>query len=470
MDKYKKLASNTLLFAISTFSSKLLSLMVKPLLSYWFESPAVNGVADILVMCSNLLIPLVSLGISNAVIRFGLEKGVSKQQVYSNGLLCIGMGFGLMVLLYPLLRLLPWGTQYVPLIYVYVLISCLRTLHCQFVRAREMRRLYALDGILCTVVTLAFYVLFLRVLNWGALGYLLAVICADAFSALFLFFVAGIGKYIKLHHINKRLLRAMLRYALPLVPASVFWWVTNASDRFFVAAMMENGEYWTGIYGQSYVLPSLLAVISTVFTEAWQLSAFTDGTQRGREHFFSKVFGAYQGVTMLAGAGVILVCQPVMHIWKEDYFQAWEFIPILTLATIFSSLCNFLNSVYMVEKRSNLSLVTMGAGAAANCILNFALIPSMGVMGAAIATLASYVIVFLLRAYNTRKMICIDFQPLRLSINLAALVLQTLMMQVDFPLWPILCCLVCAFLVLFNFGDLLELMRRLLSRGKRRTG
>jgi hypothetical protein len=78
----------------------------------------------------------------------------------------------------------------------------------------------------------------------------------------------------------------MLRYALPLVPASIFWWITNASDQFFVAAMLEDGTSWTAVLGASYKLPTILSIVSTIFTEAWQISAFTDGTDSQREQFF----------------------------------------------------------------------------------------------------------------------------------------------------------------------------------------
>lgn len=88
----------------------------------------------------------------------------------------------------------------------------------------------------------------------------------------------------------------MLRYALPLVPASIFWWITNASDQFFVAAMLEDGTSWTAVLGASYKLPTILSIVSTIFTEAWQISAFTDGTDSQREQFFSRVFSAYQSL------------------------------------------------------------------------------------------------------------------------------------------------------------------------------
>ena len=70
-EKYTTLVSNTLLFAISNFSSKLLSFFIRPYLSYALDSPDVMGVSSLLQQATNLLIPVVSLGVAYAVIRFG---------------------------------------------------------------------------------------------------------------------------------------------------------------------------------------------------------------------------------------------------------------------------------------------------------------------------------------------------------------------------------------------------------------
>ncbi len=76
--KYSTLVSNTLLFAISNFSSKLLSFFIRPYLSYALDTPDIMGVSSLLQQATNLLIPVVSLGVSYAVIRFGLDKKVKQ--------------------------------------------------------------------------------------------------------------------------------------------------------------------------------------------------------------------------------------------------------------------------------------------------------------------------------------------------------------------------------------------------------
>ena len=140
-DKYSKLAGNTLIFAISSFSSKLLSLIVQPFLTYAMAEISDLGLSKILSQYANLLIPFVSMGMSNAIIRFGLDKGNSEKQVFTNGLLTILGGFGILVLCWPIARFLPDMAQYGLLIYLYVLMSCLRTLCTQFVRSRQWNKL-----------------------------------------------------------------------------------------------------------------------------------------------------------------------------------------------------------------------------------------------------------------------------------------------------------------------------------------
>ena len=70
--RYSTLVNNTILFAISNFGSKIISLIIQPYLSYALASPDVMGVTSLMQSVANLLIPVVSLGVSFAVIRFGL--------------------------------------------------------------------------------------------------------------------------------------------------------------------------------------------------------------------------------------------------------------------------------------------------------------------------------------------------------------------------------------------------------------
>lgn len=462
-NRYKKLAGNTVIFAVSNFSSKLLSLFIRPFLTHALEEVESVGVTQITSQCANLLIPLVSLGVSFAVIRFGLDKQNDRRQVFTGGFVSILLGFALLCVCWPLLQRVPIFCDYAALLYIYVLVSCLRTLCTQFIRSRQLNRLVAVDGILCTFATLMFYILFLVVWPMGPAGYLLAIICGDGLSTLFVFTIANCGRYLRFSRFSFPLWRSMMAYALPMIPAQLSFWIINASDLFFVAYMMgDKGTYWSGLLGIGYFLPTILTTLGTIFYEAWQLSAVTE--RAGRERFFSRVFGVYQSLIFCCAAGIVLLCRPMMFLFRQNFYDAWQFVPFLSLATAFSCFNQFLNSIYVVEKRSTLSLYTMLAGAVANCFLNYHFIRLWGPNGATVASFLSYLLVFLLRAVNTRGLLRIDFSPLRLSLNTLLLLCEIALMLYAPPYWQLWCTLITAGVVAFNIRGVLQMALRFLRR------
>ncbi len=461
-NKYTRLLSNTALFTISTFSSKLLSFLLTRLYTSYLTAET-YGIVDLVVASSNLLIPLVSLGISSAVIRFGLEKGIDKKDVFSGGLLAIGMGFMLLIFCIPLISQISVLEGNVILMYVYVLISCLRTLCCQFVRAKLYTRLYAIDGILSTIYTVGFNVLFLVALQMGGTGYLLSIICADALSVVFLFLVAHLWEYLRFRHLDFSLLKTMLRYSLPLVPALMFWWVTNASDRYFISYIWGPEE--NGLYAAAYKIPTIVSIMATIFTEAWQLSAVTDGQDAGRNKFFSHVFSAVSSISFVVAAFLLFTCQWIMYLLvAPDYYIAWRYVPILVLSAVFSSFVVFLNSIYMVEKKSVLALLTICVGAIVNIILNFLFVPLWGPNGAAWATLLCYVCVFLIRVKNTRHLIQIDYHFGMLALNTVLLLAMTAILLYELPLSWLWCALLFLVVLFINLRTLTKGVQQILQK------
>ena len=468
--KYSMLVSNTILFAVSNFGSKLVSLFIQPYLTYALESPDVMGVTKLMQAVTNLLIPVVSLGVSYAVIRFGLDKNQDKASVFMNGLATILLGFGLMVLCWPAVRLIPNAADYLVLLYLCVLASCLRTLCTQFIRARMRNRLVAADGVMTTASLLLFYLLFLSVLNMGATGYLLALFCSDLCSAVFVFVAGGCGKFFDLRKFDRPLWGEMLRYCVPMIPAAISFWIINASDQFYVQAMCDgvggrSSEAWVGLLGVGYFLPQLITFVGQFFYEAWQLSAVTE--EEERETFFNRVFRAFASVLFCCAAGIIWLCQPLMNLFRADYFEAWQFVPFLVLASMCTCLNNFLNSVYVVYKRSSSSLVTMLAGAALNLVLNYLFILWFGPVGVTSASFLSLLLVFVLRAYSTRGLLVINFQPGRMLVNLG-LILAEIWALFFLTEWVVPVTVLTALVCAFNAREVLGTAAKLLGMVKGR--
>ena len=472
-DKYSKLAGNTLIFAISSFSSKLLSFLVKPFLSHVMKETSVMGVSNLASQCANLLIPVVSLGISNAVIRFGLDKNNDKKQVFTNSLLSILLGYAVLLLLWPVVTLVPTIADYGVYIYIYVLTSCLRTLCTQFVRSRQLNRLVAIDGVLCTFLTMGFYTLFLLGFDMGAAGYLLAIILGDFCSAVFLFCRAGLIRYLDFSRINLKLWKKMLRYALPMIPAQISFWIINASDLFFVKGMCNGyqgltGDDWAGLLSSGYWMPTILNTLGIIFYEAWQISAVTE--EEEREAFFSKIFKLYSGILFCCAAGIIWLSQPLMMVFRANFFEAWRFVPFLTIAAIFTCFNQFFSSIYVIYTRSTNALYTMLAGAVANLALNWVMIRQWGPIGAAVASALSLCLVFVLRALDTRRMLRVDFHPGRMTVSLCILLVEACVLLLGLRGSHLITTLLTAAMICYQWDSVWGMLRMLLPKVLGRPG
>ena len=367
---------------------------------------------------------------------------------------------------YPLIIKIPGTGGYTVLVYAYVIMSIFRNLCSQFVRAKQLTRLYAIDGVINTVLYLTFIVLFLGVFKWGVTGYVLATAAADFISAVFLFLTAGLHRYLKKSAFDKRVFFEMLKYATPLIPASMFWWITNTSDHIFITYML--GRDVNGLYETAYRVPNIIMLFSTLFTEAWQLSAITDGgdASPARTSFFSRVFGSYQALLFI-GAAILIYSSKIIIIaltasLDSPYYPAWQFIPVLTIAMVFSCFASFLGSIYMVEKRSGKNLLTMAVGAVLNLILNFYLIPVFGANGAAFSTFASYFIVFTIRALSTRRYMRMNLHLSEIAVNLLLIVTETYFVLMQPPYWAILAALPALAAIVINLKPLLQSFRQYL--------
>jgi O-antigen/teichoic acid export membrane protein len=262
----------------------------------------------------------------------------------------------------------------------------------------------------------------------GVLGYVLSVVIADALMTLILFAYARLDRDIRPRFFRRELTRTMLAYSIPMIPTTVFWWITSVSDRYLVEHIC--GGTVNGLYSAAYKIPTLLTLLCTVFIEAWQLSDVKDSVgQSERIPFFSQVFRGFQGLMFLACSGLIAFAQIGTNIlFADSYAEAWQYIPVLVIATVFSALVTYLGSVYFVAKKSILSFLTAMLGAVINVALNLILIPEYGGQGAAIATLCSYLAVYLIRAVNTRRHLPFRQYPLQVVFNTAVVGAQALAM------------------------------------------
>ena len=123
-----------------------------------------------------------------------------------------------------------------------------------------------------------------------------------------------------------------------------------------------------------------------------------------------------------------------------------------------------MGTVYMVDKKSMQSFGTASLGAGLNIVLNLALIPWIGQQGAAIATLASYVAIFILRAVNVKKYIAFSLHTPRLAANSVLLGAQCVCMVIHPAGWYYYQLAAFAIILVFNFKPLIETVKRIFGK------
>ena len=353
------------------------------------------------------------------------------------------------------------------LIVLYVISSCLNSVCAQYVRAKGRMKLFALKGIIGTVIIISLNLLFLLVFRMGVTGYVLSIVISDFICSVIVFLVARLWHEVDFSAVDKKTLRRMLSYSIPLIPTTILWWITNVADRYMLMEMMDASV--TGLYTVSYKIPTMLTLVSGIFIEAWQYSAVKERADGEKEHasFFSVTFDNFSALMFCAGTFLIAFSRIATRIMADpSYFDSWQYIPVLSIATVFSSLVTFMGVIYLMEKKSTVSFYTALIGALINIILNVILIPTkLGANGAAIATFASYFVVFIIRAIQTRKYIKFKMNVFALAANTVILTLQcaSILSGVGNVVINQIICV--AAICIINCSPLLKTAKFLLNRG-----
>ena len=463
MNKYKKLASNTVILGIGTFGSKLLVFLLMPLYTAWLTT-AEFGAAEMITGIANFLIPIACVGISTGIFRFAAERQADQKKVFSSSVALLGLGLGGFLLLSPLLFLIPYCRPYVWLVVLYVLFADLQAVCAQYLRAIDRTALFAGQGILNTALTIACNVLFLFVFDMGVEGYILAVIVGNLLTTVFIVCRAKLWQVFSFANVDRKLMKHLLLFSLPMIPTTLCWLITDLSDRAMVTYFW--GESVNGVYAAAYKIPTIVNLVAGIFLQAWQFSAVNEEEDaQACSQFYSRVWEAFLSVIMIGSAGLILFSRFLTKLLLNvTFFDAWKFMPTLLCAVALETLVSFLASIYLVRKKSSHSFVTALVGAISNIALNLWLIPIIGALGAAIATLASYALVLVLRLVDAPRIIPFKLCLPRLCISVVMLFGAAAITTLDVTgriWWTLLCTVaICA----LNAPALLKGLRAIVAK------
>ncbi len=478
--RYKRLLSNTLIFAVGTFLSKAIVF----LMSGFYTSVLTTGESDAVALIQqvgNFIMPIAAIGVYDALMRFTIDAGDRKKEVFSSSMAVMGVGCLAFVLLSPILLLLgkfltAWNASYTLLIVFFVLCANYQIAVSYYIRSLGKTKLYALQGIVNTVLVIVLNILLIGVFKLNAYGYIISISLANLIVAIWLTLQEKLYLDFDLKLVKIPLIKDLLKYGLPLVPTTLMWTLTNITDQVIVREGVSLEA--NGMLTWAYKLPTLLTLLTTVFIEAWQLSSVRDSKEGSdRNGFFRDVFKSYSSFIFLAASGLILLIKFLsFFLLRKSYFEAWDWSPTLIVATVFSAFSTFMSSVFMVSKKTLPDFLTALCGAVTNIVLSAVLVRPLGVQGVCIATIVSYVVLFIIRCMTTRRYIEFHVYPVRIVINTLLVSAQAFLQVMGLPEGNLLFiplrvavqllffCLILA----FNFKPLMGFAKELLGSLKRK--
>lgn len=466
MGNYKKLGKNMFLVIIGTFSSKLLNFLLVPLYTSTLSTEE-YGVADLIFVTVNLLLPIFTVVIFEALLRFALDPQYDNKSVLVGGTVINLIGVVIFLLLSPILLLFDAFRDYYFLFVACFLARVLYENLIYFLRGINNVGTYSLAGVINTVLMITLNVTFLVFLKMGVEGYLLATALSYFVTSVVIIFLARIYKLMaKLSTVNLKIVKEMLHYSLPMVPNSVSWWVSNSSNKYVIT--MFHGASLMGIYSVALKIPSIVNAISSMFDKAWQISSVDDFGSESSKKFYQDVCSKYTSLQLICTSGVILMSNVIATLmFKKGFFDAVSFVPLLVFGAMFHSFGNFFGTIYTASKHTNTLFYSTMLAAGCNIVANFILIPEFGGFGAAFAMLGSYFTLYMYRLIHSRKYLKFRVEHARNFVCFFLLGVQVLIHYLQMPHYIIFSVAVFAVIVALRYKiifDILDILRKYLKK------
>lgn len=398
------LIKNFLLFFLASFLPKTISFFLVPLYTNCLSTTE-YGTADLLINTVSLCVPILTLVVQDAVMKFALDNQHDKKNVFTVGLKITGIGFiiisvGCMIL--KILGILKLDNFYIFFLISNYLVAALVEMISYFCRGINKIVILTVSSVAQTMTTIISNLLFLLVLKSGLKGYLVSILLGYCVNILIVFLGAGLHKYIDFRHRDIKLEKEMIMFSAPLIASSLSWWINNASDKYILTYMC--GISVVGIYSVAYKIPTILSVLGTVISKAFTISAIKEIDIDDSDGFLGKSYSLISYV-MTIGCAMLILLNPFLSkvLFAKDFYNAWKFVPPLLIAFLMSAISGTCQSMLTAINKTTIISFTAILGALVNVVLNIILIPLYEGYGAAVATMFSFFVCWIGRYLVLKK-------------------------------------------------------------------
>jgi O-antigen/teichoic acid export membrane protein len=440
VSRIKELVSDTAVYGLSSVVARFLNYLLVPFYTGFFE-PAAYGVISLIYAAIVFLNVIFTFGMESAYIRYATEREQSKNvfRTIQTALFLVGTVFAMLMLLGSgwLMGLMSLDGDGASIMYI-LLIGILWFDTLSIVPYAELRLLrksftYAGYRIINVIINLTLNIYLVAYLGWGIEAVLWSNVIASGVTAI------GLWIYTRAQFAGRFdtvILKQALLFGLPYVPNGLGFAVNEVIDRFFLNSMSPehiqqiygiaySPEDITGIYNACYKLAIFMLLSVQMFRMAWQPFFMKYSKSEDNKPLFADVFDWFNilsaSIFMLVSLFVyeiVAINVPILNgtLIDSRYWEGLHIVPVLLLAYWFQGwFVVFSAGIFIKDQTAKLPVITL-VGAAITLILNIILVPFMGMMGAAIATLVCYAVISIMLLRTAKKAMNIPYRVARALI------------------------------------------------------
>ena len=470
MSENKKLSlrNNMFIFAIGVFLTKILNFIFAPIYSYHL-STSEFGTIDIFSTAAFLIIPIVTLAITEAVLKYGIDDKSDLKKVFSSGLFVDAIGILLIIIFSFVLGHFFYRDNLLPVM-LYFVFECFFLYMQAFTRAQKNTIAYASSSVIYCVISISMIMFFIAFRGMGINGYFYGLSIGIFITIIYLLFVCKVWKYFSFKCIEKITIFRMLKYSAPLVISNISYWVISGSDKYITNFLM--GSHYNGLLSIVHKIPTLCTLFFSIFNYAYVMSALKDHklseeTFEEDNKFYSTIFRYILVVLIIGSLFVSLMAYPVTQLYDVAYREAWVFIPLYSFGVIFGETHSFFTSIYCTKEKTLKVMLIVMTGAIINAGSCFLIMKFMdlGLWSTAISTFLSNTFVFAFYYFDSKKYVILK---LRIKEIIGLLVCASISIlscfDINLIIYYIIASIAFLAIVALNIKDIIEISKKIVPK------
>lgn len=468
MKKENNYLKNTLILSLGKFATQFISIILLPLFTRYL-STSDYGLVDLIQTYISLFIPIFLLCLDTAIFRFLIEKRNDK--AYINTVITnsyIFLIFQIIIItFFAIVLKLVLNFNYFVLTIINLYALMLSNMLFQTCRGIGKNKEYSVATIIIAIFNLILNFILIVFFNFGADSILIASIIGNIFASIYMSKKISLIQRVKKSLIDKRVLKEMLSYSLPMIPNTLSWWIINVSDRTILSFFLTSAA--NGVYTISCKFSNIVNSIFSIFIMSWQESATIHINDTDKEKYFSRNIND----TMSFFTSLIIICLlliPLIFnvVIGQNYYEAYNYIPILLISCIFSIFTSLVGGIYVAKKMTKEVAKTSLLSALINAVINLAFIKFIGIYAACISTLISYILMAIYRYFDIKKYVLISFDVKKTFILFLLLVFSCFLYYLKNAFFSIIALLISTLMLIYlNLEFLKDFLFIILKRIKR---